>query len=170
MKIAVMGSGGVGGYFGGILARAGNAVTFIARGEHLRAIRKEGLRVVHNAGEFTVDASATDNAEGVGPVELVLFSVKAYDTDSALQIMSPLMGPDTTVLTLQNGVDSHAAVAKAFGENTRAAGGGLRGEPHRLPRGGGADGRSSKAGIRRSVGSGDGSGEEGAGLRYFRRA
>ena len=116
MKIAVMGSGGVGGYFGGMLARAGNAVTFIARGEHLRAIRKEGLRVVHNAGEFTVDASATDNAEGVGPVELVLFSVKAYDTDSALQIMSPLIGPDTTVLTLQNGVESHTAVAKAFGE------------------------------------------------------
>ena len=116
MKIAVMGSGGVGGYFGGMLARAGNAVTFIARGEHLRAIRKEGLRVVHNAGEFTVDASATDNAEEVGPVELVLFSVKAYDTDSALQIMSPLVGPDTTVLTLQNGVESHTAVAKAFGE------------------------------------------------------
>ena len=116
MKIAVMGSGGVGGYFGGLLAKAGHAVTFIARGEHLRAIRKEGLRVVHNAGEFTVDASATDNAEGVGPVELVLFSVKAYDTDSALGVMSPLVGPDTTVLTLQNGVDSHAAVAKAFGE------------------------------------------------------
>ena len=116
MKIAVMGSGGVGGYFGGLLARAGHPVTFIARGEHLRAIRKEGLRVVHNAGEFTVDASATDNAEGVGPVELVLFSVKAYDTDSALQIMSPLIGPDTTVLTLQNGVESHTAVAKAFDE------------------------------------------------------
>ena len=115
MKIAVMGSGGVGGYFGGLLAKAGHAVTFIARGEHLRAIRKEGLRVVHNAGEFTVDASATDNAEGVGHVELVLFSVKAYDTDSALGVMSPLIGPDTTVLTLQNGVESHTAVAKAFG-------------------------------------------------------
>ena len=116
MKIAVMGSGGVGGYFGGLLAKAGHAVTFIARGEHLRAIRKEGLRVVHNAGEFTVDASATDNAEGVGHVELVLFSVKAYDTDSALGVMSPLIGPDTTVLTLQNGVESHSAVAEAFGE------------------------------------------------------
>ena len=112
MKIAVMGSGGVGGYFGGMLAKVGHPVTFIARGEHLQAIRKEGLRVVHNAGEFTVDASATDNAEGVGPAELVLFSVKAYDTDSALRVMSPLVGPDTTVLTLQNGVDSYAAVAK----------------------------------------------------------
>ncbi len=115
MKIAVMGSGGVGGYFGGMLAKAGHAVTFIARDEHLQAIRKEGLRVVHNAGEFTVDASATDNAEGVGHVELVLFSVKAYDTDSALRVMSPLVGPDTTVLTLQNGVDSYAAVAGTFG-------------------------------------------------------
>ena len=117
MKIAVMGSGGVGGYFGGMLAKAGHAVTFIARGEHLQAIRKEGLRVVHNAGEFTIDASATDNAEGVGPAELVLFSVKAYDTDSALRVMSPLVGPDTTVLTLQNGVESHTAMANAFGEN-----------------------------------------------------
>ena len=116
MKIAVMGSGGVGGYFGGLLAKAGHAVTFIARGEHLRAIRKEGLRVVHNTGEFTVDASATDNAEGVGPVELVLFSVKAYDTDSALGVISSLIGADTTVLTLQNGVESHTTVAKAFGE------------------------------------------------------
>ena len=116
MKIAVMGSGGVGGYFGGMLAKVGHPVTFIARGEHLQAIRKEGLRVVHNAGEFTVDASATDNAEGVGPVELVLFSVKAYDTDSALGVMSPLIGPDTTVLTLQNGVESHTTVVKAFGE------------------------------------------------------
>ena len=117
MKIAVMGAGGVGGYFGGMLARAGHPVTFIARGEHLRAIRNEGLRVVHNAGKFTVAASATDNPEGVGPVELVLLCVKAYDTDAALGVMSPMVGPNTTVLTLQNGVDSHAAVARAFGEN-----------------------------------------------------
>lgn len=116
MKIAVMGAGGVGGYFGGLLAKAGNDVSFIARGEHLQAIRKNGLRVVYNAGEFIVDAAATDRPEEVGPVELVMFTVKAYDTESALELMGPLVGPETTVLTLQNGVESHIRVAEVFGE------------------------------------------------------
>ena len=116
MRIAVMGAGGVGGYFGGLLAKAGNDVTFIARGEHLQAIRSKGLRVVHNAGEFVVDAAATDRPEEVGPVDLVMFTVKAYDTDSALGMMRPLVGQETTVLTLQNGVESHIAVEAAFGE------------------------------------------------------
>ena len=116
MRIAVMGAGGVGGYFGGLLAKAGNDVTFIARGEHLQAIRSTGLRVVHNAGEFVVDAAATDEPEEVGPVDLVMFTVKAYDTDSALEAMAPLVGQGTTVLTLQNGVESHIAVESAFGE------------------------------------------------------
>ena len=116
MKIAVMGSGGVGGYFGGMLAKAGNPVTFIARGEHLQAIQSKGLRVVHNAGEFTVDAAATDNPEDVGLVDLVMFCVKAYDTESALEIISSLVGPETMVLTLQNGVNSHEAVGRMFGE------------------------------------------------------
>ncbi len=116
MKIAVMGSGGVGGYFGGLLAKAGNSVSFVARGEHLQAIRSRGLRVVHNAGEFTVYAAATDRPDEVGIVDLVMFSVKAYDTNSALEVMSPLVGPETTVLTLQNGVDSFAEVGRVFGE------------------------------------------------------
>ena len=116
MRIAVMGAGGVGGYFGGLLAKAGNEVTFIARGEHLQAIRSKGLRVVHNAGEFVVYAAATDMPEEVGAVDLVMFTVKSYDTDSALEVMSPLVGPETTVLTLQNGVESHIAVESAFGE------------------------------------------------------
>ena len=122
MKIAVMGSGGVGGYFGGMLAKAGNEVTFIARGEHLGAIQSKGLRVVHNAGEFVIDAAATDRPEEVGPADLVLFTVKAYDTDSALTLISPLIGPQTTVLTLQNGVNSHEAVGRAFGEGSALPG------------------------------------------------
>ncbi len=116
MKIAVMGSGGVGGYFGGLLAKAGNDVTFVARGEHLKAMRGRGLRVVHNSGEFTVEAAATDRPEEVGAVDLVMFCVKAYDTDSALELMGPLVGPGTTVLTLQNGVESHISVEAIFGE------------------------------------------------------
>ncbi len=116
MKIAVMGAGGVGGYFGGLLAKAGHPVTFIARGQHLQSIRNNGLRVAHNAGEFVVEAAATDNPKEVGPVDLVMLCVKAYDTDSALEVMAPLVGPDTTVLTLQNGVESHISVSAAFGE------------------------------------------------------
>ena len=116
MKIAVMGSGGVGGFFGGTLAMAGNDVTFIARGEHLSVIRRDGLRVRHYQGEFVIDAAATDSPAGVGNVDLVMFCVKAYDTDSALRMMGPLVGPGTTVLTLQNGVNSHEAVERAFGE------------------------------------------------------
>ena len=116
MKIAVMGAGGVGGYFGGLLAKAGNDVSFIARGEHLRAIRDRGLKVVPNAGEFVVNAAATDRPEEVGVVDLVMFTVKAYDTDSALEAMSSLVGPETTVLTLQNGVESHIRVGEVFGE------------------------------------------------------
>ena len=116
MRIAVMGAGGVGGYFGGLLAKAGNDVTFIARGEHLCVIRSKGLRVVHNAGQFVVDAAATDRPEDAGPVDLIMFTVKAYDTESALGMMSPMVGPETTVLTLQNGVESHIAVEAAFGE------------------------------------------------------
>ncbi|MCZ6535778.1 MAG: hypothetical protein O6914_07385 [Chloroflexi bacterium] len=71
MDIAVMGAGGVGGYFGGMLARAGNRVTFVARGDHLKAIKTSGLRVRHHQGDFTVTAEATDNPQEVGHVELV---------------------------------------------------------------------------------------------------
>ena len=116
MKIAVMGAGGVGGYFGGLLAKAGNDVSFVARGKHLQAIQSRGLRVVHNEGEFVVNAAATDDPGEVGVAELVMFCVKAYDTDSALEAMAPMVGPETTVLTLQNGVESHIRVETAFGE------------------------------------------------------
>ena len=116
MKIAVMGAGGVGGYFGGLLAKAGNEVSFIARGKHLQAIRSGGLRVEHNEGEFVVHATATDDPREVGVAELVMFCVKAYDTDSALEAMGPMVGPETTVLTLQNGVESHIRMGTAFGE------------------------------------------------------
>ena len=116
MDIAVMGAGGVGGYFGGMLARAGHDVTFIARGDHLRAMKDSGLRVVHHGGEFTVEAEVTDAPEMVGPVDLVLFSVKAYDTEPAISALRPMVGPGTSVLTLQNGVDSYRVVGEALGK------------------------------------------------------
>jgi 2-dehydropantoate 2-reductase len=107
----------VGGYFGAKLARNGQDVTFMARGAHLAAIRDHGLRVQSpKLGDFVVRAPAHDNAARVGYVDVVLFAVKAYDNPSALQLLPPLVGPDTVVLPLQNGVDSADEIAGAIGE------------------------------------------------------
>jgi 2-dehydropantoate 2-reductase len=119
MRIAVMGAGGMGGYFGGRLARAGQAVAFVARGEHLAAIRAHGLTVKSIAGEFTVTAPATDDPRGVpeliGPVDLVLFCVKSYDTEPAAEMLRPMLGPDTAILSLQNGVVNEETLARELG-------------------------------------------------------
>lgn len=118
MKFAIVGSGAVGGYFGAKLARNGQDVTFIARGAHLAAIRQHGLRVESaKLGDFVVQAPAHDATEPVGPVDVVVFAVKAYDNPGALALLPPLMGPDTVVLTLQNGVDSVDEVAAAVGQS-----------------------------------------------------
>ncbi len=116
MKIAIMGSGGVGGYFGGRLARAGEDVTFIARGAHLEAIRKNGLQVKSVAGDFHVHAKATDDPREVGPVDLALFCVKAYDTETAGSQIRPMVGPRTVVLCLLNGVDNAERLSAILGE------------------------------------------------------
>jgi 2-dehydropantoate 2-reductase len=107
MRITIYGTGGVGGFFGGRLARAGEDVTFIARGEHLRAIKADGLRVDSTAGDFVVHpAKATDDVGEVGETELVLIGVKAWQVPEAARAIKPLVGPGTTVLPLQNGVDA----------------------------------------------------------------
>ncbi len=117
MRIAIVGSGAVGGYYGARLARAGHDVTFIARGAHLEAIRARGLEIRSPAlGGFTVRAPAEQDTSRVGSVDLVLFAVKAYDNPSALPLLAPLLGDATAVLTVQNGVDSVADVAAAVGE------------------------------------------------------
>ena len=111
-----MGAGGVGGYFGGLLARAGHDVTFIARGPHLEAIQSNGLRVESgNDGIFTVPGKSTDNPADVGPQELVLFTVKMYDNDAAIRAIGPLVGPDTIILTLQNGIDNGEQLVELYG-------------------------------------------------------
>lgn len=118
MKIAVLGSGAVGGYYGAKLARAGHDVTFIARGAHLEAIREKGLQIRSPAlGDFLVQARAEQDTGAVGPVDLVLVAIKAYDNASALPLISPMLGPRTAVLTVQNGVDSAEEVAAAVGED-----------------------------------------------------
>jgi len=115
MKIAVLGSGAVGGYYGVLLARAGHEVTFIARGAHLAAIRSSGLRVRGPLGDWQVRARAEHDTAVVGPVDLVLFAVKTYDNDTALPLLPPLVGKTTIVVTMQNGVDSPDAVATVVG-------------------------------------------------------
>ena len=119
MRIAVMGAGSIGGYFGGMLARAGNEVTLIARGEHLRAIREQGLRIETDNGLLTIpcgdNLTAADNPATVGPVELALLTVKTYQNDAAIPAMAPLVGPETAVLCLQNGIDSYRAADTALG-------------------------------------------------------
>lgn len=116
MRIAIMGAGGVGGYFGGLLAHAGYDVVFIARGEHLAAIQAHGLRVESVHGDFVVrPASATDDPATVGPVDYVIFAAKTHHFDQALEAMRPLIGPDTAVLPLQNGIDAAERVAAALG-------------------------------------------------------
>lgn len=124
MRIAVFGTGGVGGYFGGRLAHAGEDVTFIARGEHLRAIRGKGLIVDSTLGNFVVfPAQATDDVSEIGEVDLVIVGVKAWQVPGAARMMKPLVGPDTTVLPLQNGVDAVSQLVDELGP--RAIVGGL---------------------------------------------
>lgn len=116
MRIAVMGAGSVGGYLGGMLARGGHDVSLIARGPHLVALRERGLRVIRDSEAFTVDCKATDDPETVGEVELVLLTVKTYQNSVAIPAMTPMIGPETAVLCLQNGIDSYADAAGAFGQ------------------------------------------------------
>lgn len=112
MRIAILGTGGVGGYYGGRLAQAGEDVIFIARGANLAALRQHGLRIFSPLGDFHLPhVQATDDTSNFGPVDLVLVSVKTYSTNGATSSLPALLGPQTTVLSLQNGIDS----AERFG-------------------------------------------------------
>jgi len=116
MRIAVFGTGGVGGYFGGRLAQAGEEVVFIARGEHLQALRTHGLRVDSVKGDFLLQSvQATDDPGQVGVVDVVLLGVKAWQVPEVVQVMRPLIGPDTFVVPLQNGVEAPAQLAAVLG-------------------------------------------------------
>ncbi|MEW5982315.1 MAG: 2-dehydropantoate 2-reductase [Acidobacteriota bacterium] len=115
MHIAVVGSGAVGGYYGAKLAHAGRRVSFIARGAHLRAIRERGLLIWSPLGDFVVRVPAEEDLSAIGPVDLVLLAVKTYDNPTVLPMLAPLVGPETLVMTLQNGVDSVDEVAAVVG-------------------------------------------------------
>lgn len=123
MRIAIYGTGGVGGYFGGRLAQVGEEVAFIARGEHLRALQRNGLRVESIAGDFHVDpVQASDDPADIGPVDVVLVAVKAWQLPEVAEAMRPLVGPETVIVPLLNGVEAPGQLAAVHGEE-RVAGG-----------------------------------------------
>ncbi len=115
MRIAVMGTGAVGGYFGAKLAAAGHQLAFIARGRHLQALRQNGLRVTSQNGNLQIDkAQFTDDTATIGNVDLILFCVKSYDTEVAAEQIKQLVSDQTLILSLQNGVDNPDKLARVF--------------------------------------------------------
>jgi 2-dehydropantoate 2-reductase len=122
MRFVFLGAGAVGGFYGALLSRAGCDVAFVARGAHLAAIRERGLRVTGAVGDFTVRAAAEDDPSRLAPADVVVVAVKSYDNASALPLIRPLIKASTTVLTLQNGVDSAGEVAAVVGEAPVIAG------------------------------------------------
>ena len=118
MKIAMMGSGGVGGFFGGRLAKSGHDVTFIARGAHLAAMREQGLTIESAAqGDIHVpEVRVTEDPASIGPVDLVILSVKLWDTEAAARQVRTIVGPQTAVLSLQNGVIKDDLMRREFGD------------------------------------------------------
>ncbi|MBM2805476.1 MAG: 2-dehydropantoate 2-reductase [Deltaproteobacteria bacterium] len=116
MRIAVMGSGAVGGHFGAKLAAAGHQVAFIARGKHLAALQMHGLKVISPNGDLNIHrAQFTADAQEVGKVELILFCVKSYDTEIAAEAVKPIVSDKTTILSLQNGIDNPEKLARVYG-------------------------------------------------------
>jgi 2-dehydropantoate 2-reductase len=116
MKIAMIGAGGVGGYFGARLAAAGEDVWFVARGRHLAAMREEGLRVESPLGDLHLRPTrATDDPKEIGPVDTAILAVKLWDTETAAVAARPLLGPDTAIVSLQNGIDAGDRLAKVLG-------------------------------------------------------
>jgi 2-dehydropantoate 2-reductase len=121
-RIAVMGAGAVGGYFGAKLAASGHEVAFIARGEHLKAMRADGLKIKSAEGDLHIRALFTSDLEEVGAVDLVLFCVKSYGTEEAARKLAPLLQDKTVILSLQNGVDNPDKIAKLWGKGRTLAG------------------------------------------------
>ncbi len=117
MKIVIMGAGGVGGYYGGLLARKGHDVTFIARGAHLEAIREKGLQAKSVHGDFHVaPVKATDTAVEIGPADLVIFATKTYHTDEAARAINPIVHSGSVIISFQNGVDAAERIGAVVGQ------------------------------------------------------
>ena len=118
MRIAVIGAGGIGAIYGAALAKAGAEVIFVARGAHLAAMRERGLKIEGDRGETYISpAQATDDPASIGPVDIVLFCVKLWDVESAGAAIRPVVGPETAVIPLQNGVDAHERLIPVLGRD-----------------------------------------------------
>lgn len=116
MRLVIVGAGGTGGYFGAKLAKAGEDVTFLARGAHLNAIREHGIQIRSAVeGEWQVPVRAVETLHGQPPADLVLFCVKSFDTESAAELVKPVIGPSTGVLSIQNGVDNEETISRILG-------------------------------------------------------
>src|SRR3990167_3413218 len=116
MRILILGTGGLGCYFGARLAASGADVTFVARGEHLKAMRANGLRIESALGNLLLKpVTASDDPTSAGVVDLVMIGVKLWDTESAVEALAPAVGPDTAVVSFQNGVDAVDILTNKFG-------------------------------------------------------
>jgi ketopantoate reductase len=125
MKIAIMGSGGIGGYYGARLQQGGADVTFVARGEHLKAMQANGLALEGERPVHLPKVKATDDPATIGKVDMVIFSVKLRDTESAARQLLPVIGPDTGIISLQNGVQKDDMLAPIVGREHLLGGRGL---------------------------------------------
>lgn len=137
MRIAIVGAGGVGAYLGVLLADRGDEVILLDRGEHLRALTMDGVKIHSRArGELSAHLPATDNPADVGPADLVLYCVKTYDNATVIPALRPLVGPDTSIVTLQNGVGNVEQLAAAYGARAviggALTGGGTRVAPGQI--------------------------------------
>lgn len=116
MHIAIVGAGGVGGYFGGRLAKSGQAVTFIARGAHLNAIKQNGLKIISTRGNFEINpATVTADPHDTGTVDVIVVAVKAWSVAEVAEMIRPMVGPNTCILPLENGVDAPAQLTEVYG-------------------------------------------------------
>jgi 2-dehydropantoate 2-reductase len=122
MKVGVMGTGAIGGYFGGLLALSGVDTHFVARGKHYRAILEEGLHIVSSQKTHHVMIHVTPEPDEIGPVDLLLFCVKSYDTDDAARLIEPMVEQDTVIISLQNGIDNQDKLIEAYGKEKVMAG------------------------------------------------
>src|SRR4051812_24826251 len=137
MRIAIVGAGGVGAYLGVLLAGRGDDVFLIDQGEHLRALATDGVQIRSRArGDLSARLPATDNPAEIGPVDLVLYCVKTYHNEAAIPALAPLVGPETRILTLQNGVGNVEQLAQAYGARAvlggALTGGGTRVAPGQI--------------------------------------
>lgn len=122
MKVGVMGTGATGGYFGGLLALAGVNAHFVARGKHYRAILEDGLQIVSNQETYHALIHVTPEPDEIGPVDLLLFCVKSYDTEYAARIIEPMVVQDTVIMSLQNGIDNIDKLIQLYGQDKVIAG------------------------------------------------